>query len=56
MRGPAVQQFLHSIDPGHDPANTTSWNNDVLMLGQRRRRWANIKTALFKRFNVGPAS
>ena len=29
------------------PANTTRWNNDVLLLGQRRRRWANIKTSLF---------
>ena len=27
---------------------TTRWNNDVLMLGQRRRRWANIKTLLFQ--------
>ena len=51
MRGPAVQQSVHSIDPGYEthPANTTRWNNDVLMLGQRRRRWANIKTSLFKR-------
>ena len=32
-----------------NPANTTRWNTDVLMLGQRRRRWANIKTALFQR-------
>ena len=31
------------------PANTTCWNNGVLMLGQRRRRWANIKTLLFQR-------
>ena len=31
------------------PANTLRWNNDVLMLGQRRRRWANIKTSLFQR-------
>ena len=31
------------------PANTVRWNNDVLMLGQRRRRWANIKTLLFQR-------
>ena len=30
------------------PANTASWNNDVLLLGQRLRRWANIKTALFE--------
>ena len=26
------------------PSNRTRWNNDVLMLGQRLRRWANIKT------------
>ena len=25
------------------------WNNNVLMLGQRRRRWANIKTSQFQR-------
>ena len=25
-------------------ANTRSWPNDVSMLGQRRRRWANIET------------
>ena len=31
------------------PVNTRRWNNAVLMLGQRRRRWANIKTALFHR-------
>ena len=31
------------------PENTRWWNNVVLMLGQRRRRWANIKTALFHR-------
>ena len=30
------------------PANTTRWNNDVSMLGQSRRRWANIKTTLFQ--------
>ena len=30
------------------PENTTRWNTDVLMLGQRRRRWANIKTSLFQ--------
>ena len=29
-------------------ANTTRCNNDVLILGQRRRRWANIKTSLFQ--------
>ena len=31
-----------------NPANTILWNNDVLMLGQRRRRWANIKKHCFK--------
>ena len=31
------------------PANTTRWNNDVLKLGQRLRRWPNIKTSLFQR-------
>ena len=53
----------------YNPANTTRWNNDVLMLGQRRRRWASVKTSLFQRvvfagkltpiqclLNVGPAS
>ena len=33
----------------HNPTNTTRWNNDVLMLAQRLRRWPNIKTALFQR-------
>ena len=32
---------------GVNPANATCGNNDVLMLVQRRRRWANIKTSLF---------
>ena len=27
-------------------ANVKHWPNSVLMLGQRRRRWHNIKTAL----------
>ena len=31
-----------------NPANTTHWNNVGLMLGQRRRRWANIKPTLFQ--------
>ena len=30
------------------PANTTHWSNVGLMLGQRRRRWANIKPTLFQ--------
>ena len=38
-----------SIHRDRCPANTTRWNNTVLMLGQRLRRWPNIKTALFQR-------
>ena len=33
-----------------DPANTRRLANADLMLGQRRRRWPNIKPALVKRF------
>ena len=43
----------------HIPANTTRWNDDVLMLGQRRRRWANNKTSLFQRVvftGISPAA
>ena len=32
-----------------NPAKTIHWNNVVLMLGQRRRRWANVKTTLVER-------
>ena len=32
--------------PGHYPANMIHRPNVVLMLGQRRRRWPNIKTTL----------
>ena len=32
------------------PANTRLLSNADLMLGQRRRRWANIKSPLFRRF------
>ena len=32
--------------------NTIRSTNADLMLGQRRRRWANIKTALLKRFSL----
>ena len=35
--------------PATFPANTGRSINVVLMLGQRRRRWANIKTTLVKR-------
>ena len=38
-----------SVSQVPSPANTTRWSNDVLMLGQRRRRWANIKTSFFQR-------
>ena len=31
-----------------NPADTARWKNDVLMFGQCLRRWANIKTTLFK--------
>ena len=31
------------------PANTTRYNNDGLMLGQRRRQWLSIKPAFFQR-------
>ena len=30
----------------HIPANTRTWPNSVSILDQRRRRWANIETAL----------
>ena len=34
------------IDYVHIPANTKRWPYVGLMLGQRRRRWANIKPTL----------
>ena len=34
---------------GLNPANTTRWNDDVLMLAQRLWRWPNIKTSSFQR-------
>ena len=33
---------------GAHTANTRRWSNVILMLGQRRRRWANIKIALYQ--------
>ena len=39
-----VHQILKNSTPGSGPVNTRSWPNVVLMLGQRRRRWANIET------------
>ena len=41
VAGPAASSII--------PANTTRWNNDVLMLVQRLRRWPTIKTSLLKR-------
>ena len=32
-----------------NPADTRRWNNVGWMLGQRRRRWANIQPTLFQR-------
>ena len=40
-RGPAEVTTQVNI-----PENKGHWSNVVLMLGKRRRRWANIKTAL----------
>ena len=34
---------------GSIPTNTRRWSKAVLMLAQRLRRWANIKTALGQR-------
>ena len=35
--------------PFYSHVNTGRWPNSVLMVGQRRRRWANIKTELGQR-------
>ena len=40
---------IHEIS-GDYPANTRRLSNVGLMLGQRRRRWPNVKPALDKRF------
>ena len=40
--------FYHLVDCARS-ANTRPWNNVILMLGQPRRRWPNIKTTLFRR-------
>ena len=34
------------------PANTRRWTNAGLMLGQRRRRWANINPAMVQRLGI----
>ena len=41
--------FDLSVDWTENPADTRRWTNVVLMLGQRQRRWANIKTIFFQR-------
>ena len=48
--------YLVFVANGEHPANTTRWNNDVLMLPQRLRRWPNIKTSLFQRVVFGRPS
>ena len=40
--------YLHRHFIMRYPANTRRWTNAGLMLGQRRRRWTNIKPALVK--------
>ena len=37
---------VESMSGRDSPANTRRWTNVGLMLGQRRRRWANINTTL----------
>ena len=39
-----VHQILRNSTPDSGPVNTSSGPNVVSMLGQRRRRWANIET------------
>ena len=43
---PALKELIHHVC---SLWNMTTWNNVVLMLGQRRRRWPSIKTALAQR-------
>ena len=38
--------FYHPMSADAHPANTRCWTNVVLMLAQRLRRWANIKSTL----------
>ena len=45
---PSFWRVYHILSAGI-PANTTRWNNDLLMLTQRLRRWSNIRTSLFQR-------
>ena len=47
--GSARQKGISSLcvyNITHNPTNTRCWSNVVLMFGQRRRRWPNIKTTL----------
>ena len=48
-----MKPLAHKISDRHGEtaylANTTRLTNAGLMLGQRRRRWTNIKLALVKR-------
>ena len=44
--GAGVNFCVHERHAYSTPANTISWPNAVLVLGQRRRRWANTRTAL----------
>ena len=53
--GPCLQGWLNQTIDKHVyslyaglPANTIHWNNVVLTLAQRLRRWPNIKTTLFR--------
>ena len=41
--------FLEIICSDITPANAARWNEDVLMLAQRLRRWPNNKTSVFQR-------
>ena len=41
-----IVQYYHT---NRCPANTRRWINGVLTLGQRRRRWPNVKTPLIQR-------
>ena len=56
-RWPSIEltsgSYLVFVANGDYPANTTRWNNIVLMLPQRLRRWPNLKTSLFQRVVFG---
>ena len=51
-RGSKTENYMHLITSClyiGKPANPRRWSNAGLMLGQRRRRWTNIKPALDQR-------